>query len=177
MNSDAEDTIFEYEINEDDTVTITGFNYAEKYAKNVDETYIIGEMPQIEQFKKIKSCNVENIPDQIFEKNGLNVPLVIKDGDAVLKENVDYLIGEYYPAEKGGKNDYVIEIKGAGAYTGTIEKPFKGRYPQIKDAEKLTKGQWASVFDDLVYAFVCQGGRERRKCFIRNYFYVFTDEF
>lgn len=86
----------------------------------------------------------------------MNVPLVVKDGNTVLKENVDYLIGESYSAEKGGKNDYVIEIKGAGAYTGTIEKTFKAREPQIKDAEKLTKGQWARVFDDLVYAFSLQ---------------------
>ena len=77
----------------------------------------------------IVSARQPNIADAVITVSDVELngeegrpEITVKYGDSLLSEGVDYVLcGEYVAAEAG---NYTVEIRGTGAYAGTISKEY-----------------------------------------------------
>lgn len=131
---------------EDCIIYLTKDSYAEKYCQEYDVLYIADKMPEIDAFKEIKNCTVDDIEDQIFEGEDVMPDVTVRDGERTLTRNKDYVLSY---DDNWGRGEATVFITGAGSYIGKIEKKFNIRSLTIKDAENLTQKQWSLTFRRL----------------------------
>lgn len=86
------------------------------------ETNKPGENPPSDMTPPANSIAVDSVSNQQYTGDEIEPPLVVRDGDRILVEGVDYIV-EYKNNIDVGTAD--VTIKGIGNYSGTIDTTFK----------------------------------------------------